>query len=80
MRHILAINQNLSFSRFFQPSDQAQHGSFAAAGRAEQCHHLSLRDRQVNVLDNGISPEALGDIAQFNEMFLSHSVTPGFWL
>ncbi|MNB90144.1 hypothetical protein D3C75_371970 [compost metagenome] len=80
MGHVLAVDQDLPFGRFFQPRHQPQDRGFAAAGRAEQRHHLSLGDGEVNVVDDRVIAKALGHVAQFNEMFLSHSVTPGFWL
>jgi 23S rRNA pseudouridine2605 synthase len=75
-----AIDKNLPLGRLFQPGHQAQHRGFTAARRAEQRYHLSLRDRQVDVFNHRVGAKALGHVTQFNEMFLSHSVTPGFWL
>ncbi len=78
--HVLAVDKDLPAGGLFQPGDQTQYRGFTAAGGAEQRHHLPLRDRQVDVFNYRVRAKALGHVTQFNKMFLSHSVTPGFWL
>ncbi len=78
--HVLAVDKDLPAGGLFQPGDQTQYRGFTAAGRAEQRYHLPLRDRQVDVFNHRVRAKALGHVTQFNKMFLSHSVTPGFWL
>ncbi len=78
--HVLAVDKDLPAGGLFQPGDQTQYRGFTAAGGAEQRYHLPLRDRQVDVFNHRVRAKALGHVTQFNKMFLSHSVTPGFWL
>ncbi len=79
MGHVFAIDENLPFARFFQPGDQAQDGGLTAAGRAEQGHHLPLRDGEIDIVDNRVAAESLGDVAQFNKIFLTHSALHYAW-
>ena len=79
MGDVFAINENLPFARFFQPGNQAQNSGFAAAGRAEQRHHLPLRDGEVDIVDYRITAKSFSDVAQFNEIFLSHSALHYAW-
>ena len=79
MGNVFAINENLSFARFFQPGNQTQDGGFTAAGRAEQRYHLPLRNGEIDIVDNRVAAKSFSDVAQFNEIFLSHSALHYAW-
>ena len=72
MGHVFTINAYLPVARLFQPGDQAQNGGLAAAGRAEQRHHLPPWDGERDVIDYRVAAEPFGDVTQFNEIFLAH--------
>ena len=79
MGNVLTINENLSFARFFQPGHQAQNSRLTATGRAEQRHHLPLRNGEIDSVDNHVAAESLGDVAQLNKIFLTHSALHYAW-
>ena len=79
MGDVFTVDVNLPFARFFQPGHQAQDGGLAAAGRAEQRHHLPLRDGEVDIVDNHVAAESLGDVAQLNKIFLTHRALHYAW-
>jgi hypothetical protein len=75
MRDILTINKNLPSEVFpALPPDAAPWFCHSLMGRVTS--PSPLRDGKINVVDNRVVTKSLGDIAQFNEMFLCHGRAP----
>jgi len=46
---IATVDQHAAAGRVVETRDEAYHGRLAAAGRADNAHHLPLSDREVHV-------------------------------
>jgi hypothetical protein len=63
----LPIEQHLPLHGQQLPTDEAQDGGLATAGRAHQGHHLAARHPDVDVLQDDAIAVATGDPAQLDQ-------------
>ena len=60
--HILAVVENFAGGWNFQQVDAAKQGGFAGAGRADDGGHVTLFHGEINVPQNLMAAEGLGQV------------------
>ena len=60
-RRVFAAEQNKAGVRSLETGDDAQQRRLAGTGRPEQRHQFARRDRQVDIPEDGLAAEILGD-------------------
>ena len=63
---ILPIDGDDARVRFQEPVDEFHGGGLTAPGWADQYHELSIRDREIQIFQDGGSSIALGDMLKSN--------------
>src|SRR5262249_15459739 len=59
-----------------QAAERADKGRFAAAVRAKEAVDLALADLQIDVVDDGVRAEALGDVLHVDGELVGHDQGP----
>ena len=69
----LAVKQHLALVRRFKATDDAKRGGLSTAGRTQEGDELLVVDVQINVVKNGLSVKAFGDVFELDQNVLIHS-------
>ena len=62
VRQVLALEHDRTAGRIFQTVDASQKCGLAAAGRADDCNHITLINIQIDALENFVVAECLGEV------------------
>ena len=74
----LAVEQDVALGRRFKATDDAERGSLAAAGGAQQGNKFTVTDIQIDALEDGLAVKFLLDADEVDQVFAQLYAPPNF--